>query len=101
MTRLDGEHLGDRITPDEKKLLYRLINEHKGIDLTLEYLKAELKLEVAKEKLTAYREDREVREIQREVELKEEIKRVKELWDDKIGVIADLVEDLGLLGVSL
>ena len=98
---MNGDHLGDRITPEEKEQLYSLINEHKGIDLTLGYFKAELKLEVEKEKLTAYRENREPRETQREVELKEEVQRVKELWDDKLGVIADLVEDLGLLGVSL
>ena len=101
MTREDGAHLGDRITQEEKELLYSLINEHKGIDCELGYLKAELKFELAKERLAAYREDREIRELQRETELKEEIKRVQELWDDKIGVIADLVEDLGLLGVSL
>ena len=58
---MNGDHLGDRITPEEKEQLYGLINLHKGIDLTLGYLKAELKFELAKENLAAYREDREIR----------------------------------------
>ena len=101
MTRLDGAHLSDRITPEERERLYGLINKHRQIDLVLGGLKAELKFEIAKEKLEAFRENRDTREIDREGELKAEISRVKELWDNKLAVIADLVEDLGLLGVSL
>ena len=101
MTRLDGEHLRDRITLEERRTLYGLINEHREIDLRLNKAKAELKFEEAKEELTAYCETREVRITERVVELKAEVGRIKEEWDDKIGVIADLVEDLGLLGVNL
>ena len=101
MTRLDGQHLSDRITLEERQQLYGLINEHREIDLRLNCLRAELKFEVEKEKLEAYRENRVESSTEREVELKTEIDRVKEEWDNKIAVIADLVEDLGLLGVSL
>ena len=101
MTREDGAHLGDRITQEEKEVLYGLINEHKGIDCELGYLKAELKFELAKERLAAYRENREVSITARRVELEAEVDRVKEAWDNKIAVIGDLVEDLGLLGVNL
>ena len=101
MTTNDGEHLRDLITPEERTRLYALINEHRGIDLTLNGLKEELKFEQEKEKLEAFRENREVSSTPRELELKTEINRTQELWDDKLGVIADLVEDLGLLGVSL
>ena len=101
MRRGNRDHLRDRITPEEKERLYGLINEHRGIDLRLNSLKAELKFELTKEKLEAYRENREESATAREAELRVEISNVKELWDDKIGIIADLVEDLGLLGVSL
>ena len=101
MTRFDGEHLKDRITPEERTRLYNLINEHREIDLALGRLKAELKFEEAKEKQEAFRENREVRVTEREGELSLEIARTKEEWDNKIGVIGDLVEDLGLLGVNL
>ena len=101
MTTNDGEHLRDLITPEERTRLYALISEHRGIDLTLNGLKEELKFEQEKEKLEAFRENREVSSTTRELELKTEINRTQELWDDKLGVIADLVEDLGLLGVSL
>ena len=101
MTRLDGQHLSDRITLEERQQLYGLINEHREIDLRLNCLRAELKFEVAKEKLEAYRENREVSITARRVELEAEVNRIKEAWDNKIGVIADLVEDLGLLGVNL
>ena len=101
MARLDGAHLSDRITPEERKRLYDLINEHREIDLILGCLKAELKFEKAKEKLRACREDREESRTNREEELETEIKEVQEDWDNKIAVIGDLVEDLGLLGVNL
>ena len=101
MTRVDGQHLSDRITPEERARLYGLINEHREIDLRLGSLRAELKFERAKEKLEAYRENREVSITAKEEELLAEKSRVKEIWDDKLGVIADLVEDLGLLGINL
>ena len=101
MTRLDGQHLSDRITLEERQQLYGLINEHREIDLRLNCLRAELKLERAKEELEAFRENREVSITARRVELEAEVNRIKEAWDNKIGVIADLVEDLGLLGVNL
>ena len=101
MTRLDGEHLSDRITLEERRRLYGLINEHRDIDLRLNKAKAELKFEQAKEKLVAFRENREIRQTEKEAELEVEIRSVKEEWDDKIAIIGDLVEDLGLLGVNL
>ena len=78
-----------------------MINEHRDIDLRLNKAKAELKFEQAKEKLVAFRENREIRQTEKEAELEVEIRSVKEEWDDKIAIIGDLVEDLGLLGVNL
>ena len=102
MTTEDGAHLRDRITPEERTKLYGLINEHREIDQTLNRLKAELKFEEEKERQEAFREKRKIRAgTERINNLRREIRRVRTEWEDKLGVIADLVEDLGLLGVSL
>ena len=101
MTTEQGEHLRDRITEEERIRLYALIGEHREIDIALNGLKAALKFEKEREIIEAYRENRDTTESGRISELKAEIRRTKEEWDNKLGVLADYVEDLGLLGVSL
>ena len=101
MTGEYGEHLRNRISTEDRVRLYSLIGEHRELDIALRRAREELRFEIERENQEAFRENRFSGWTERKAEVREKINRLREAIQDKLAVIGDLVEDLGLLGVDL